>query len=235
MGFLTWCFVCPEAFSRCVVDVEIGTTPLAVSGPLACPRNRGSTTSSATAASPSATSRRPSARAAARPTANTPPLRPPLRRCGKRVGGCEEGDWAEIKHRGSRLPATAHRQPAVPQADGLARWARVGGSDPHEAQPTVLSALSLSRGPCVRSGESSPVRWAGTRSAGDVGRRRRRSCAILHARLLIARVRAASVVLGDAHSRVQASVGSWRRRESPCFSRGRQVESCAPCGTNARP
>lgn len=28
---LSWCFVCQEAFGRCVVDVEIGTTPLAMS------------------------------------------------------------------------------------------------------------------------------------------------------------------------------------------------------------
>lgn len=159
--------------------------------------------SSATAASPTATSRRPSARAAARPTATTLPSAPssstPSGALGRGWADAREGDWAEIKHRGSRLPATAHRQTTVPQADGLARWARVGGSDPHEAQPTVLSARSLSRGPCVRSGESSPVRWAGKRSVGEVGRRGRRSCAILHPRLLIARARAASLVLGDAN------------------------------------
>lgn len=86
---------------------------------------------------------------------------------GRGWADAREGDWAEIKHSGSRLPATARRQTTVPQADGLARWARVGGSDPHEAQPTgrvwVLLVLSaLSRGPCGRSsGESSPVRWSG--------------------------------------------------------------------------
>lgn len=101
--------------------------------------------SPATSASQTATSRRPSARAAPRPREpnplSTPSSPTPSGALGRGWADAREGDWAEIKHSGSRLPATARRQSTVPQADGLARRARVGGSDPHEAQPTNRSGL----------------------------------------------------------------------------------------------
>lgn len=97
--------------------------------------------SPATSASQTATSRRPSARAAPRPREtnllSTPSSPTPSGALGRGWADAREGDWAEIKHSGSRLPATARRQTTVPQADGLARRARVGGSDPHEAPPFV--------------------------------------------------------------------------------------------------
>lgn len=102
---------------------------------------------------------------------------------GRGWADAREGDWAEIKHSGSRLPATARRQTTVPQADGLARWARVGGSDPHEAQPTTARVCGAGAVSAV-AWPMRPVRGELARSLvrGEIGRRGRWGCAILDRR-----------------------------------------------------
>lgn len=126
----------------------------------------------------------------------------PLRRFGKRVGGCEGGrlgrDKAQRQSPAGDSTQANHSPPSGrsrPMGEGgRQRPPRSAANPPLGSVVLVLSALS--RGPCGRSGESSPVRWSGEGSVDEVGGVAR---FWISSRVLIAGVRA-PFVLGDANS-----------------------------------